>query len=179
MQLSQKPKTFSQFVSAFLKARLNLDIFNEKVTLIADVFAKLRTPKCVMKQTSKSSCFRGPFDKQHSKLDQTLLRSERHHLYHIYRSLWRQLSWKKYLLVICKLLGMFINTLTVDPTYSLLKRDNLRQPIRMQLLQKQKIFSQFFAAFLKARLNFEHFQKKMTLIAHAFWKLWTPKAVVR
>ena len=49
MQLSQKPKTFSQFVSAFLKARLNLDIFNEKVTLIADVFAKLRTPKCVMK----------------------------------------------------------------------------------------------------------------------------------
>ena len=49
----------------------------------------------------------------------------------------------------------------------------------MQLLQKHKTFSQFFAAFLKARLNFEHFLKKMTLIAHAFWKLCTPKAVVR
>ena len=41
----------------------------------------------------------------------------------------------------------------------------------MQLLQKQKIFSQFVAAFWKATLNFEHFQKEMTLIAHVFWKL--------
>ena len=30
----------------------------------------------------------------------------------------------------------------------------------MQLSQKQKISSDFFAAFLKARLNFEHFKKK-------------------
>ena len=30
----------------------------------------------------------------------------------------------------------------------------------MQLSQKQKTFSQFFAAFLKSRLNFEYFGKK-------------------
>ena len=30
----------------------------------------------------------------------------------------------------------------------------------MQLSQKQKIFSHFFFAFLKATLNFEHTQKK-------------------
>ena len=30
----------------------------------------------------------------------------------------------------------------------------------MQLSQKQKKFSQFFAAFLKFRLSFEHFEKK-------------------
>ena len=30
----------------------------------------------------------------------------------------------------------------------------------MQLSQKKKIFPQFFAAFLKSRLNFKHFQKK-------------------
>ena len=74
---------------------------------------------------------------------------------------------------------MFVNILTADDKYSLLNRDNLRQPIQMQLSQKHKTFSQFVAAFLKARLNFEHFQKKMTLIAHVFWKLWTPKTVVR
>ena len=74
---------------------------------------------------------------------------------------------------------MFINTLTPDPKYSLLKRDNLRQPIQIQLLQKQKIFSQIVAAFLKASLNFELFEKKMTIIGHAFWKLRTPKTVVR
>ena len=30
----------------------------------------------------------------------------------------------------------------------------------MQLSQKQKTFSEFFCAFLKSSLNFEHFQKK-------------------
>ena len=49
----------------------------------------------------------------------------------------------------------------------------------MQLPQKQKTFSQFVAAFLKARLNFEHLQKKMTLIADVFPKLRTPKYFVK
>ena len=43
--------------------------------------------------------------------------------------------------------------------------------IRMHLSQKQKIFSQFFAAFVESALNFEHFQKKMMLIAYVFLKL--------
>ena len=43
---------------------------------------------------------------------------------------------------------------------SLPNRDNLMQPIHMQLSQKLKTFSQFFLAFSKSRLNFEHFQKK-------------------
>ena len=38
----------------------------------------------------------------------------------------------------------------------------------MQLSQKQKTFSNFVAAFLKSSLNFEHCQKKMTLIADVF-----------
>ena len=37
------------------------------MTLIADVFAKLRTPEYVLKQMSKNSCFRRPFDNQHGK----------------------------------------------------------------------------------------------------------------
>ena len=55
---------------------------------------------------------------------------------------------------------MFVNTLTADDKYSLLNRDNLTQPIRTPLSQKQKAFSQFFLAFSKSTLNFEHFQKK-------------------
>ena len=43
---------------------------------------------------------------------------------------------------------------------SLPNRDNLMQPIHMQLSQKLKTFSWFFSAFLKPRLNFEYFQKK-------------------
>ena len=43
---------------------------------------------------------------------------------------------------------------------SLPNRDNLMQPIPMQLSQKLKTFSWFFPAFSKSSLNFEHFQKK-------------------
>ena len=43
--------------------------------------------------------------------------------------------------------------------------------IQMHLSQKQKIFSQFSSAFSKSALNFEHFQKNMTLIAYVFPKL--------
>ena len=50
--------------------------------------------------------------------------------------------------------------MTADDKYSLLKRDNLTQPIPTRLSQKQKAFSVFFLAFSKSTLNFEHFQKK-------------------
>ena len=43
---------------------------------------------------------------------------------------------------------------------SLPNTDNLMQPIHMQLSQKLKTFSEFFPAFSKSRLNFEHFQKE-------------------
>ena len=55
---------------------------------------------------------------------------------------------------------MFVNTLTADDQYSLLNRDNLTQPIRTKLFQKQKPFSRLFLAYLKFTLNFEHLQKK-------------------
>ena len=43
---------------------------------------------------------------------------------------------------------------------SLPNRDNLMQPIHMQLSKKLSTFSQFFSAFSKSTLNFEPFQKK-------------------
>ena len=53
------------------------------------------------------------------------------------------------------------------------------QTIQMHLSQKQNIFSEFFSAFFESSLNFEHFQKNMTLIAHVFPKLPTAKDVLR
>ena len=53
------------------------------------------------------------------------------------------------------------------------------QTIQMHLSQKQKIFSQFFSAFSESALNFEHFQKKMTLIAYVFTNLPTTRDVLR
>ena len=64
------------------------------------------------------------------------------------------------MLVLCKILSLFVNTLTADDKYSLLNRENLTQPIQILLSQKQKTFSQFFSSFSKFTLNFESFQKK-------------------
>ena len=43
---------------------------------------------------------------------------------------------------------------------SLPNTEYLMQPIHLQLSQTLKSFSEFFPAFSKSRLNFEHFQKK-------------------
>ena len=64
------------------------------------------------------------------------------------------------MLVLWKILRLFVDTLTEDDKYCLLNKDNLTEPIQIVLSQKQKTFSQFFSAFLKSTLNFEHFQKK-------------------
>ena len=64
------------------------------------------------------------------------------------------------MLVLCKILGLFVNTLTDDRKYSLLYRDNLTQQIQILLSQKPKTFCQHSSEILKPTLNFEHFQKK-------------------
>ena len=64
------------------------------------------------------------------------------------------------MLVLWKILGLFVNTLTDDDKYSLLYRDNLTQQIQILLSQKPKTFSRLSSEILKPTLNFEHFQKK-------------------
>ena len=64
------------------------------------------------------------------------------------------------MLVLFKFLRLLVKTLTDDEKYSLLYRENLTQPIQILLSNKRKTFSEFFSAFSKSTLNFEHFQKK-------------------
>ena len=150
------------------------------MTLIAEVFRKLRTPKNMLTSITKKSPFKGSFGKQHGKRPQTLLKFAGQHLYQVYWSLWRQLSYKKCLLVICKISRLFPNRLSADGKYSLLNRDNLTHPIQIQVSRKQKTFSEFFSALLKSNLKFEHFpKKKMSLIADVFPKVRSPKHLVR
>ena len=64
------------------------------------------------------------------------------------------------MLVLFKILGLFVNTLTEDGKYFLFYRDNLTQQIQILLSQEPKTFSKFSSEILKPTLNFEHFQKK-------------------
>ena len=50
--------------------------------------------------------------------------------------------------------------MTAGDKYSLLNRDNLKQPIPTHLSKKQKAFSEFLLVFSKSTLTSEHFQKK-------------------
>ena len=63
-------------------------------------------------------------------------------------------------LVVCEILGLFVNILTGDDKYSLCYRQNLSETIEMQLSKRLKIFLQFIAAFLESSSNFEHFEKQ-------------------
>ena len=82
------------------------------------------------------------------------------------------------MLVLRKILGLFVNTLSEDDKYCLLYNDNLLQPIQILLSQKKKTFSEFFSGFLKSTLNFEHFETKINLIADIFPKLPSTKIVI-
>ena len=109
---------------------------------------------------SKKAHFRGCFDDQCNKHAQTLLKSASQHLYQIHWSLPRNFSFERSLLFTVQVLGLVDNTLAADEKYPVLNRDNLTIPIQMQLSQKQKTFSQFFAALSKSRLNFKDFERK-------------------
>ena len=59
--------------------------------------------------------------------------------------------------VTCKILKLFVNTLTADGKYCLFNRGKLTQPIQIHLSQKQKVFAQYTCKFLKFQLNAEQF----------------------
>ena len=90
------------------------------------------------------------------------------------------------LLVICKVLGLFVNPLTSDYKYSLLKTENLLQHFQRQLSKKRKIFSEFFffsfLHFLNLYSNLNIFKKRwpsqlMHLWTEGLRKTWFGKCL--
>ena len=88
------------------------------------------------------------------------------------------IEFQKFLLDTWKFFRPFLNTLTADDRYSLIRKNEWMQTIQMPLSQKPNIFSELFCAFLEFVLNLEHFKKKTTLIAYVFLKLPTTKDVL-
>ena len=103
--------------------------------------------------------FRTAFGNQPVNGYQTLLKSARHYYYPIFPWNLDKLSWKKSALVRSKTLGLFVNTLTVEYKYSRRNMQTFAQQVQTPLPLKQKIFSEFFIAFLKSTWNLEQFQK--------------------
>ena len=158
--ISERKKFLSHFCCFFLKSSWNFKRFEQKDDTLMFCVSEITDSENVVRSMPKKLNFRRPFDKQHGKRAQALLKSVSHYLYQIHWSLPSQWRWKKSLLFICQILGLLVNTLAAEENYPVLKRDNLPISIEMELSLKEKNFSLIFAAFLKSRLNFERFEKK-------------------
>ena len=117
------------------------------MTLIAAIFPELRSPKNKVRSMSIRSSFKESFPKHHAEHAQTLSKFARQHLYYIYWSPCRQFSYKKSLLVTCKISRLFRKTLSADGKYSLLNRDIYRDKFRCNYLENKNVFLNFFMHF--------------------------------
>ena len=90
----------------------------------------------------------------------------RKHFYFFVSSFWDELSCKISLLVRSVMLGLFLNTMTVNDKYSHHSRDNLAQPIQMQLSKKKNVFFRNFLLHVGNPNKILHIlNKKMSLPA--------------
>ena len=130
---------------------------------------------------SKKPRFRTPFDSQHVKGSQALVKSAWRNFYQISSSLWAKLTWKMSLLVICKILGHFVNTMTADTKYSLPNSENLLESIPIQLSKKRIILFFliffFYSWYLYQFLNI--LKKKILPIVYVFPKMQAARDVVK
>ena len=137
-----------------------MDIFRKKMTLIAYLFLRLRPAKIVVRYMCKSPASDYP-SKRNMVNGSGLCLNLSDSTCGIFISQREDnLVEKKSLLVIWKSSRLFVNTTSAVDKCSLPNRDNLMQPIHMQLSQKLKSFSRFFNVFSKSMLSFEYFQKK-------------------
>ena len=101
MELYLKPTIFFDFLFHFWNLHQILNILEKKLIVIPTLFRKIHNVKNVVKPLSKKHHSRTPFDSQHVKASQTLVKSVSEHFHHIFSSLWETVVWKISPLVIC------------------------------------------------------------------------------
>ena len=74
-------------------------------------------------------------------------------------------------LVISKILGVSVNTLSANNRYSVCSRENLPQTVQMQLSKKLKLFFNLLLNFGIIHQILNILKKKMIIIAYVFLKL--------
>ena len=75
LQLSLKRKTSSDFLNPLMESTSNFKDFEKKMVFIATLLRKLQALRDLLRLLSKKHCFRTPFDSQHVKESQTLVKS--------------------------------------------------------------------------------------------------------
>ena len=104
--------------------------------------------KILVRPLSKKRGFRTRFDSQLVKASQMLAKSPSKRFYHVFSSFSVKLIWKITPLVSGEMLGLSLNTLTSGGKYPVQGCENVQLQIQMQLSEKRKTISEFFAPFL-------------------------------
>ena len=145
--LSEKPEPFSQILIRFLKTSQNFAHFQKKISLIAEIFRSLLSPRNVLTSIPESSCFRIPFESQRLHLSQTLLKFPQQYFYPNFPLTTDKLSQKKSPSVRSEISGLFGNTLTADHIYFHHNWENFPQHVETPWSQKPGHFLKFLFHF--------------------------------
>ena len=84
MQLSMTKNLFLKFLLHCWKIYEISNMFKKKMALMPNALSKLETANDVVRKMSKKICFKTPFDSQHAKVFQTLLKPSAKHFHHIF-----------------------------------------------------------------------------------------------
>ena len=151
---------FLNFLFHFWILHQILNIWEEKMIVIVNVFPNLQTVKILVRPLSRKRRFRTRFGSQHGKASEMLAKYPWDHFYHVFWSFSGKLIWKISPLVSGKMLRLSFNTLTSNGKYHVQCCQNLQLPIQRQLSDKPKTFSEFFILFLVSTSKFKHLEKK-------------------
>ena len=109
------------------------NVFKKKKIVIAYVFPKLSTVSGLVTPLTIQRCLKTSFESQHVKLFQKLVKSSLQHFYHIFLSVWGEMTWKISPWLKFEMIGLFVNRWTADYKYPVLDCENLTFPIQIQL----------------------------------------------
>ena len=153
-------KPFLNFLFSLWNLQQILKLLKRKMIAIANVFPRLQAVKDLVRPLSKKCRFRTSSDSQNVNGCQKLFKSKWERFYHIFSSLWGKMICKISRLLKIEILGVIVNSLTVDENYPFRDSGDLQFPIEMEFSWKEKTFSQFFLSFIESRSKFNHFQKE-------------------
>ena len=167
---SETKKLFLNFLLHFWNAAEILRILRKKMMLIDSVISKLRTAK-----TYSDKCLKRPGWEIPLKNNMVNVQKHCWNLHNntfilfighlqvtgVRKSLsyWHAKSW-----------DCFLTQWLPIKRILLLNKDNLTIPIQMQLSQKQKLFSELFATFLKSTINFKYFEKRIWSLSILYFR---------
>ena len=172
-------KVFLSFLFHLWNLHEVLNIFKTRQIVRADVFPNFQTVKDLVRPLSKKCSFRTPFDSQHVKVSQTLVKSAWEQFYQIFPSLWGKIIWKISPLSKFEISGHFLHTWL--PMTSMLFRllKTCGSLFKCNYLKKKNFSLNFLFNLWNLHQISNIFWEKNFVIPNVFPKLQTVKELVR